>query len=341
MTRYALGCAFNTEEILMNLPYKKLKLRCKDCYDLIKDNHRNKLAARIFRVSLKLVIEDIIQNNITFWFPLTGNRKCNLHMKGVTGQDFKNLRKGGKWQGVDIINSMFTGYEIKLFMLGNRTPRVKSVYLNRQYRDQITLKTNQGMTYGDSKYDKILKDYYEQIYSIFPEVPKTDIQKILVFAWKSLYLHNSYGGDTLVQGDKFWCYIGSLKKNPLDHFYYYKRKLITKLRVLYKRKKVEWDGYYYFALSDKQYQSYLSQKKKRGRPRKHFDFGPVYLYQILDECKISEHYSKYIFRVPYISPVKVKWFSYNFSSTNAELVTIREPLKFKDILINDNEYTFL
>jgi hypothetical protein len=43
---------------------------------------------------------------------------------------------------------------------------------------------------------KTVKDYYEDMYQLFPEVPKKDIQRILNFGFKTLYLHNSYGGDT-------------------------------------------------------------------------------------------------------------------------------------------------
>nr|DAD58237.1 MAG TPA: hypothetical protein [Bacteriophage sp.]DAM10009.1 MAG TPA: hypothetical protein [Caudoviricetes sp.]DAO31348.1 MAG TPA: hypothetical protein [Crassvirales sp.]DAK96704.1 MAG TPA: hypothetical protein [Bacteriophage sp.]DAO19116.1 MAG TPA: hypothetical protein [Caudoviricetes sp.] len=32
----------------------------------------------------------------------------------------------------------------------------------------------------------------------------------------------------------------------------------TKLRVMYKRKKIKWDGYYYFALTRPQYEAYLA-----------------------------------------------------------------------------------
>lgn len=28
---YSIGCAFNTDEMFMNFPYKKLKLTCEDC----------------------------------------------------------------------------------------------------------------------------------------------------------------------------------------------------------------------------------------------------------------------------------------------------------------------
>lgn len=341
MKRYALGCAFTTKNILTNFPYNKLSFTCNLCKKITGDNHRNVLVEKIFKESLKIIILDIIQNNVTFWLPLTGGKKCNIHMRKVSGQEFKNLRRGGKWEDIDILKSMFSGYQLSLFMLGNRTPRIKSIYLNKSLQELISNKINAGMSYGDSKYDKTIKDYYQEIYDRFPLVQKSDINRILNFSWKSIYLHNSYGGDTLITDKDIWCYIGNLRKDPLDHFYYYIRKLTVKLRVLYRRKKIPWDGYYYFALSDTQYQYYLSQKNKRGRPKKYFDFGTVYLYQILDECKINEHYKRYIFRIPYISELKIKQFSRNLISDRAELIIIRDPLKFKDILINDNEYEFL
>lgn len=338
---YALGCAFSTDDLFMNFPYNRLSVDCKTCQLIIKDNHRDVLVKKIFRESLKLVINDIIDNNVTFWLPLTGNRQCNIRMKKVSGDDFKNLRRGGKWEDVDIVKSMFSGYEIKFFMLGKRTPRVKTIYLNKEYRNRITENTNNGMQYGDGKHDKTIKDYYEQLYEMFPLVPMEDIKRILNFSWKSLYLHNSYGGDTLVSDKNIWCYIGNLKKDSLQHFYYYIRKLTVKLRVLYRRKKTEWDGYYYFALSDSQYDSILSQKNKRGRPKRYFNFGTVYLYQILDECKINEHYKRYIFRIPYLTQVKTKQYIQELVTDKAELIITRDPLKFKDILVTENEYEVL
>lgn len=68
---------------------------------------------------------------------------------------------------------------------------------------------------------KTIKDYYEDMYELFPEVPKEDIQKILNYYWKALYLHNSYGGDVLIQNRNLWCFIGTLRNNSLQHFKYY------------------------------------------------------------------------------------------------------------------------
>lgn len=338
---YALGCSFSIDDILTNFPYKKLEITCEQCKTITGDNHRNILVKKVFKESLRLVINDIVDNNITFWFPLTGGRKCCMKMKRVVGEEFKNLRRGGKWKNVDIVKSMFSGYEVRMFMYGKRAPRTKTVYLNKEFRDRITQNTNNGMQYGDGKYDKNISDYYDQLYTIFPSVSKVDINRILNFTWKSLYLHNSYGGDTLVSDKNIWCYIGNLKKDSLKHFYYYIRKLTVKLRVLYRRKKVQWDGYYYFALSDSQYESLMAQKNKRGRPKKYYNFGSVFLYQILDECKINEHYKKYIFRVPYPTQLKIKQYVQELITDKAELIITRAPLKFKDILITKNEYEVL
>jgi hypothetical protein len=79
----------------------------------------------------------------------------------------------------------------------------------------------------------------------------SDIKRILTYSWKVLYLHNSYGGDTLIKDSTMWFYIGNLKKDPIKHFLYYINKLSIRLRVLYRKKKIPWDGYYYFALTEK------------------------------------------------------------------------------------------
>lgn len=340
ITNYATGCAFSLDHLFMNFPYKKLIFNCKDCEKIIKDKHRDILVKQIFKESVKLIIEDIIERNVTFWLP-TGAKKSNIHMKRVRGREFKHLRQGGKWKDVDILESMFTGYQMTFYMLGNRTPRTKSVYLNRLYRDRITEKTNNRFAYGDGKIDTTIKDYYNQIYLKFPSVPKNDIRRIMNFGWKSLYLHNSYGGDTLVKDKDIWCYIGNLRKDPLKHFAYYKKKLGLKLRILYRRKKIQWDGFYYFALSENQYQQYFGNIPKRGRPKKKRIFKDLMLYQILDECKIAESNNPYIFKIPYITTINYKFFCPEIQTDKAELVIKRNPLKFKDILTFYNDYEFI
>lgn len=184
-------------------------------------------------------------------------------------------------------------------------------------------------------------DYIKEINKLFPEVSEKDIKKIMEYGWRQLYLLNSYGGDTIITDKTFWMYVGKLTPDSFRHFRYYCRKLATRIRVLYKRKRIPWDGYYYFGLSKRQYEKYLEQKNAKGRPRKNFKYGNIILYKIKDECKILEFASPYIFRVPYISDFGMTFFKRDFITGNAELIETREIPKFKDILITNNNYEVL
>ena len=188
---------------------------------------------------------------------------------------------------------------------------------------------------------KTIKDYYEQMYEMFPDVPKEDIKLILNKGWKIFYLFNSAGADVIIRDSGFWCYVGYLKKNALDFFKYYINKLAIKLRILHKRNKIQWDGYYYFALTDSKYEEYLSQHNKRGPKRKFFKFEKILLYQILDECKIRNSNCKYIFRISGIYNFGLTHYIKSIKTDKAELIITRDPLKFKDILVNDNKYNVL
>lgn len=188
---------------------------------------------------------------------------------------------------------------------------------------------------------KTCKDYYEEMYKLFPKVPKADVRRAMNYGWKCLYLYNSQGADVIVKDSNFWSYIGYLKKDSLKYFKYYINKLSVKLKILYKRYGVKWDGYYYFALRQTQYDDYISQRQKRGRKRKYYTFTNLKFYKIKDVCKIQEAAKRYIFRIPYNIDMGYTFFLRELKTDKAELIEIRKPLKFKDILINDNEYELL
>lgn len=188
---------------------------------------------------------------------------------------------------------------------------------------------------------KTIQDYYDQICEEYPTIPKSDIKRILQYGFKSLYLHNSYGGDVLINRKGFWFYCGQLMNNSIRWFEYYKRKMRIKLRVIYKRKQMPWNGYYYFALSEKQYNKYLGQKNKRGRPKKKFTFSRTVLYKIYDECNISESSKVAIFKIPMPLDLGFTAYKEELITDKAELVLVREPLKLEDILLSIYDYEFI
>ena len=188
---------------------------------------------------------------------------------------------------------------------------------------------------------KKIQDYYDKLFELYPDVPKRDIKRIMQFGLKSFLMHNNYGGDVLLQSPTMWLYCGRLMKDSIKYFEYYKRKMIIKLRINHKRLEIPWDGYYYFALYQTQYEKYLQQKNKRGRPKKHFDYENVILYKYFDECNLRNSNAVAIFKIPLHLDFGLSVYKPNFKSDKAELILERSPLTFKDILISNYKYQFI
>lgn len=142
---YALGHALNTEELFLNFNTSKLQLTSNECEELIGDKHRMKLAQRIFRKCVQLVVDDIIEDGNTFNLP--GNRHAKLYIKRVSDDDFAKARRLGKWSDVDFLASNFSGHQMTLEYQSTKMTLSKPVYLNPARRDKITKYTNEGKAY--------------------------------------------------------------------------------------------------------------------------------------------------------------------------------------------------
>lgn len=188
---------------------------------------------------------------------------------------------------------------------------------------------------------KKVQDYYEDLYKLYPNIPKRDIKRIMQFGLKSFLMHNNYGCDVLLQSPTLWLYCGKLMKDSIKHFEYYKQKMITKIRVNHKRLKIPWDGYYYFGLYKSQYTDYLSQKNSRGRPKKKFTYGDVILYKYFDECNLRNSNAIAIFKIFLGFDFGLSLYKPSFVSDKAELLMERNPLTFKDILVSNYKYKFI
>jgi hypothetical protein len=65
------------------------------------------------------------------------------------------------------------------------------------------------------------------------------------------------------------------------------------------------------------------------------------LYKIRGECELRQFNCRYIFRVSYNIDVGYTLLKRNYKTDKAELIEIREPMKFKDILTSNNKYGIL
>lgn len=146
---YATGCAFNLDEMLLNLDKSKLNMTSELCERINGDKHKDTLIKQICLECAKLVLDDIIDNNITFELPTGSARKTQLRMERITGQDFAKARRNGKFAEVDFLTSNFSGYQLifEMFYKSGRTPRQKPVYVDTKRKQKIINNTNNGKQY--------------------------------------------------------------------------------------------------------------------------------------------------------------------------------------------------
>lgn len=145
MEHYATGYCFNTRDLFENFNLKKFKVSSKVCEKLTGFADRRTLAIRIFLYAVKIILLDIINNNVTFKFPT--RRECYLNIVGTFGEEFKQARRNGAWLDVDYLKSNFSGYQMQFMYIANDREIKKPVYVSKWMKDIITKNTNEGKSY--------------------------------------------------------------------------------------------------------------------------------------------------------------------------------------------------
>ncbi len=148
MKHFAIGWACNLNDIFVRFPYEKCKSLVKNFKT--KQLRRQKIK-QVFREGVQQILDDIIENNATFKIQGVGYQGGEIHMEAITGSEFERVRKNGKFKDVDFLESLFTGYQMYLYIHGksdNFLHRKKyPIYVNKFLRDKITKYTNEGKVY--------------------------------------------------------------------------------------------------------------------------------------------------------------------------------------------------
>lgn len=190
---------------------------------------------------------------------------------------------------------------------------------------------------------KEVKDYIPELQQKFPYLSKKDIKLVVEYGWRMLYRYSLYGCDTLVTmpRDSFWCYFGYLTNDSLKHFSYYIKRLCKKIRLLYHHSHYlwDWDGYYYFGLTESEYEQFKKSRTQVGRKKVHYKFGKKVSYKILDEAKLQYSWSRCIIKYKHPVDMKDSFYTEVTKCDNPEIALEREhPCTFQDILISTNNY---
>lgn len=143
---YAVGAGFNLDDIFYNFDESKLKGNIRKMKNDANNRHKNVIEKRVFREMLKTILNDIIDNNVTFELPTNG-RKSSIYVKRIQGKEFINARKNGKWTDIDFLESNFSGNQLTFSMQTANTIIEKPIYVNKELRDKLVKYTNEGKQY--------------------------------------------------------------------------------------------------------------------------------------------------------------------------------------------------
>ena len=148
MKHLALGWACNLNDLFVRFPYEK----CKSLMTKYKTKQlRRQKIKQVFRTCVEIILNDIIENNATFKVPSFQYNGGEIHYEPIKGEEFKELRTKGKFSGVDFLETLFTGYQLYLYIHGksdNFLARKKiPIYISTFYKHKMEELVNNGKTY--------------------------------------------------------------------------------------------------------------------------------------------------------------------------------------------------
>ena len=145
MKHLAFGWACNFKDLFVRFPYNK-------CKYLFKRKGTKQRVNQIFKTGLEVIVNDIVENGVTFKLPGFQYYGGEFHFEPITGEEFKRVRSKGKFKGIDFLETLFTGYQLYFyshgkkdnFLFGKKIP----IYLSGRFKKRIEQLANAGKTYG-------------------------------------------------------------------------------------------------------------------------------------------------------------------------------------------------
>lgn len=141
----ATRSCLNVPDMFKRFPYEKLKTNP----EILGGSYgKRKLVKDVFTSFFNMVVDDIIDNQITFEFPLYTDEHSYLNIKPITGEKFKKIYTAGSWPGLDFLKTNFTGYRMYFsYVNGGHECKDKEIVLPKVKTKRIIENANNGKVY--------------------------------------------------------------------------------------------------------------------------------------------------------------------------------------------------
>lgn len=280
-----------------------------------KARDKRALAKKIFDLYFSNLLYDIIFNGSSVEISPYSTRSLRLEIDCYRKEAFNRLKQKGWFEGIDYIASNFTGYIMKLVYSKNLKVIRQLVYLNKDTRIKFLEKVNSGFVYRNNVH-KTYTDYISVVYDEFDIVEKESIDYIIKYGLTQMYCVTLRGMPMHFESklSNAGFFVGKKATNYINEFV---DRYKYKVRYLASKGKGDFDGYYYFILSEEQNKIFQETGKI-----------DTYLYRFKDEIYtfvIGEH----IYRTKLDNNSRLKFYVTEYEKANAEYVSRRDKFRFK------------
>lgn len=255
--RILFNHGFTAGELFTNAPENLTKLK----WAWINENygwHRTyeDAIAEPFKYCFSLVINKVLDERVRFKMPVKSSAYIDFEI--VSEEKFVEQRQNGRFSEIDFVESDFTGYFLNYFYLSKAYEKMKPIYLGGRLKEKFLSGINSGIKYYTIK-DITIKDVIEDVYSKFPDFPKKDIRRIVMFGFKRLHYAIKFGCSISIDSEKYSClaHIGPLTTKPAEQILKYSLKKDRKLRLMDMWKNEPFDGYYYIGLNESAFDNWV------------------------------------------------------------------------------------
>ncbi len=139
--------AFSAEDLYINLDDKFLKGERAQFRTERRYGTRRRHAAAIFEQCFYEILLDIIENNVTFVFPLKYGNYAEIHMTTIEDEKFKDLYKQGRFQNIDFVATQFSTSRLE-FMYKRSDRMIKvPIILRKELGRLLIQRVNEGKKY--------------------------------------------------------------------------------------------------------------------------------------------------------------------------------------------------
>lgn len=215
-----------------------------------------------FKYAFGLVLHHIIDHRIRFIVP--GVPQAYIDFEIVTGDRFEMQRQTGRFQGIDFIESDFTGYAIRYFYKARSYQKAYPIYIGGELKEKFYNGINSGIKYY-TKSDITIAHFMPQIIEKFPDIPELELKKLVLHGFRRMHGAIRMGCAISITTKKFIncvAHIGVIYLNPEKQIKQYAIRRDRKLRRISSWLRLPFDGSYYIGLNKTALEKWIELNEK-------------------------------------------------------------------------------